>query len=493
MPPRLPTRGFSAFIASNSCSRQTSGSQLRTLCVYRTNYTRQKSISLGLKRVGGRRTFHSTASCLAASKNPYQVLGVKSDATAAEIKKTYFALARKYHPDTNPDKGARDKFVEIQDAYETLKDEKKRAAFDQYGSASQSPGFDPSAFAGASGFGRSGGFSGFHGSFGGRTNPSGDLFEQLFNSFSGGRPRAPENTRGDDVEANLTINFLEACKGALKKVNITCIADCTTCSGSGLKAGIQRTMCSTCGGSGTRTFVVDNGFHMASTCNVCAGVGSTVPRGGECGSCGGPGKVRVKQTVTVNVPAGAEEGMSIRIPNAGDASLLGKGSRGDLFVRLHVNPSTVFTRQGGNLYYQARIPFHRALLGGIVRVPTLDGEVDVRIPGGTQQGEEMVLKGRGVSYMNGSGFGDLLVKFYLQLPRTLTKRQRTLLEAYADDVENRPSSNPSTKDVKDSKDTKPSEELFSVDNGKAYFTHDPPSLGAWLSKGWQAIRERFGL
>ncbi|KAJ3514612.1 hypothetical protein NLJ89_g2280 [Agrocybe chaxingu] len=477
MPPRLTPKGFSTFIAFNSCARKTLGNPSRSLSVYRPGCLQRHPLPCPSKRVSDKRSIHATAPSRAAAKNPYEVLGVKPDATAAEIKKTYFSLARKYHPDTNSDKGAREKFVEIQEAYDILKDEKKRAAYDQYGSASQSPGFDPNAFAG---FGRGQGFPGFAGGFAGgdfggsSRRASGDLFEQLFNSFAGqGGPRAGPrgNIRGDDIEASLSINFLEACKGTKKKVTITPVTDCGTCSASGLKPGVERTTCSTCKGTGSRTFVIDSGFQMSSTCNACDGVGSTVPRGGECGSCGGAGKVRTKQTIQVNIPVGAEDGMAIRIPNAGDAPLMGKGPKGDLYIRLHVTSSNLFTRQGGNLYYQARIPFHRALLGGIVRVPTLDGEVDVRIPGGTQQGEEMVLKGRGVSYLHGGGNGDLFVKFALQIPRSLTKRQRELLEAYADDVEKR---TPGGKSAKD-----PKSEPLSVDNDSGGV---PPEEGSERTK-----------
>ncbi|PPQ90407.1 hypothetical protein CVT25_014925 [Psilocybe cyanescens] len=474
MPPRLSSSGFSTFIAFNTCARQTLGIQSRNLSVYRSSCLRLKPLSPSPKRISDQRRIHPTRPCLAAAKNPYDVLGVKPDATPAEIKKTYFALARKYHPDTNKDKGARDKFVEIQDAYDILKDEKKRQSYDQYGAASQQPGFDPNAY--RAGFG--GGFGGEGWPFGNarsqRTSGS-QLFDELFESFSGRgsfggggpRARAQQNLRGEDIDAHLSVSFLDACKGTKKKVTITPVIDCQPCSATGLKSGVKKTTCSACGGSGTRTFALDNGFQMASTCNVCQGAGSSIPRGGECSSCGGAGKVRTKEEITINVPIGAEEGTTIRVPQAGDAPLLGKGPRGDLFVRLNVAPSTVFTRQGANLSYQARIPFHRALLGGIVRVPTLEGEVDVRIPGGTQQGEEMVLKGRGVSYLNGSGTGDLFVKFNLQLPRSLTKRQRSLLEAYAEDVEGKPSG----------KTDKDSKEPLSADNGEVYFTQNPPTLG----------------
>ena len=187
--------------------------------------------------------------------------------------------------------------------FQILKDEKKRAAFDQYGAASQAPGFDPNGFAGAggfSGFGHSGEFSGFQ-----FHSQGGDLFERLFESLSGGgRSRPTSNGRGDDIETSLTITFLEACKGAKKKVTITPVADCTTCSATGLKEGVRRKQCSACGGSGTRTFVLDGGFHMASTCNVCAGSGNTVPHGGECSTCRGVGKVRTKESIMVDIPVG---------------------------------------------------------------------------------------------------------------------------------------------------------------------------------------------
>ncbi|KAF9056657.1 hypothetical protein BJ165DRAFT_1435333 [Panaeolus papilionaceus] len=490
---RLPASRFFSFISFNSCTRQYRNSHFTSLSLLRSRCPQNQNPSPSLKRPSDRRSIHASAPRYASQKNPYDILGVKRDATAAEIKKTYFALARKYHPDTNPDKGAQDKFVEIQEAYDTLKDEKKRAAYDQYGSASQQPGFDPNAFSNMRGFPGGGSFGAGFGPFArgfdqhSRFDSQGsDLFEQLFGSFAGGgRPGRSTRSRGSDVEVSMSVSFLEACKGTKKKVTITPITDCMTCSGTGLKKDVKKTTCSSCGGSGTRTFVIDSGFQMASTCNACGGAGSTIPRGGECSSCEGAGKVRTRQQVTVNVPTGAEEGMTLRIPNAGDAPLLGTGPKGDLLVRLNISPSSVFTRQGGNLYYQARVPFHRALLGGIVRVPTLDGEVDVRVPGGTQQGEEMVLKGRGVPYLHGGGIGDLFVKFYLQLPRSLTKRQRALLEAYADEVEKKSTGTTAGSTTK----SESKEDPLSVENGEAYFLHKPPSFGTWLADGWQMLRQ----
>jgi len=386
-----------------------------------------------------KRSFHASSTRF-APKDPYQVLGVKKDASPAEIKKVYFALARKYHPDTNPDKDAQTKFLEIQEAYDILKDEKKRADYDKYGSASQQPGFNPDAFSGfSSGFQNFGGGSFRSGA--GRTPEA--MFEELFGAFGGlggrGRTRGnpfSEEMRGSDLEATLGVTFMEACKGTSRTIPITPIVNCSTCSGSGLRPGAKRSTCTACGGTGTRTYVIDSGFHMSSTCGNCHGSGSTVPRGSQCGECGGVGQVRIRKNIQVDIPAGVEDGMTIRIPNAGDAPISGKGVPGDLLVRVNVAASKLFQRQGPNLHHEARIPLHTALLGGKVRVPTLDGEVDVRVPGGTQQGEEMVLKGRGVSSVFG-GKGDLFVKFAVQLPRSLTARQREILQQYADDVEGR--------------------------------------------------------
>lgn len=195
--------------------------------------------------------------------------------------------------------------------FQTLKDEKKRAAYDQYGAASQQPGFDPNAFARNPFAGGAGGFSGFHdfgSAFSGGGQANSDLFDQLFGAF-GGRPRGgrspfAENSRGDNIETVVGVSFLEAAKGATRNVTITPVINCSTCSGNGMKAGAKRTTCPSCHGSGTRTFVIDSGFQMASTCTTCQGVGSTIPRGSQCGTCDGVGKVQTRKTVKVDIPPG---------------------------------------------------------------------------------------------------------------------------------------------------------------------------------------------
>ncbi|KZP32242.1 hypothetical protein FIBSPDRAFT_722904 [Athelia psychrophila] len=444
---------------------------------------------------------HASASLSAAPKDPYKVLDVGKDASAAEVKKKYFSLARKYHPDTNPDESAREKFVEIQDAYEVLKDEKKRASYDQYGSASQQQGFDPSSpFGGQGGFG--GGFSGFGGGFGGGGGQSqSDLFDQLFGGAFQGQRRGRSSgfggpVKGDTIQATVGVTFMEACKGALREVSITPVVECTPCTGTGLKKGAKRSTCGTCGGSGTRTFVVDGGFQMASTCSTCSGSGTTVPRGSQCGECSGMGKVRVRKTVKVDIPAGVQDGTVIQVSNAGDAPLSGKGPNGDLHIIVNVSASKVFRRQGPNLHHDSKIPWHTALLGGKVRVPTLDGDVDVRIPGGTQQGEEMVLKGRGVTQLHSKEKGDLFVSFTIQIPRSLTKRQRDILQLYVDELEGRspaPSSRapPSPKDNATVNDLPKTGEKTTTndDNGTASFTSAPPlPEDGWLSRATKRLR-----
>ncbi|KAF8527904.1 DnaJ protein [Hysterangium stoloniferum] len=462
------------------------------------------------KPLDSSKRYYSALSSCAANKedsrhprpqglNPYEILGIKKDAGASEIKKAYYQLAKQYHPDTNKDKGAHERFVEIQAAYDVLSDEKKRAAYDRYGAASQQEGFNPDAF--AQGFPGGGfGFQGFGGAFaGGGARGQADLFETLFGAFggtSGSRSRGYENYRGDDIEATVNVSFLDACKGTSRPVTISPVVDCRTCSGNGLKPGAKRSTCTACGGSGTRTFVIESGFQMASTCPTCQGTGTTVPRSSQCGECSGIGKVKIRKNVQVDIPPGVEDGMAVRVPQAGDAPISGKGTAGDLLVRVRVGTSKIFRRQGINLYHDARIPMHTAILGGKVRVPTLEGDVDVRVPQGSQPGEECVLKRRGVSDISGGGRGDLFVAFQVQLPRSLTARQRQLIEQYADDVEGRtPESgrqertaeekNAVDEETKDTKGTGESKDS----HGTSPFHPPASSSNDWLSRAWNRMKK----
>ncbi|CAG8717471.1 1469_t:CDS:2, partial [Acaulospora colombiana] len=408
--------------------------------------------------------------------DPYKALGVSKDASANDIKKAYFQLAKKYHPDTNKDPASKERFLEIQNAYEILGDEQKKQAYDTYGEASQQPGFDQNPFGAGNPFAGAGGFSrGFAG--------SGGTVEDLFSTLFGGGPmsgRARASTRGDDIEISISVSFMEAAKGTSKTVNVTPVSDCSTCTGTGMKTGKKRTQCPTCRGTGQQTFVLNSGFQMASTCSTCQGAGSTIPRGAECDDCGGVGKIKYRKQVKIEVPAdcrwfwrayrihststrlfrysnavifwwlvltdanlfafstGVEDGMTVRVPGEGDAPMSTRGSNGDLLVRVNVSSSNVWRRQGTNLYYDAPIPLHTAVLGGRIRVPTLDGEVEVRVAPGTQPGEDAVLRGRGVqSVMHKAAKGDLFISYMVQVPRNLSRRQKELMQQFADEVEGR--------------------------------------------------------
>ncbi|WFD29615.1 mdj1 protein precursor [Malassezia sp. CBS 17886] len=416
------------------------------------------------------RHFSASRAHRAAPKDPYETLGVKRDAVAKDIKNAYYQckLAKKWHPDTNKNEDAKERFVEIQNAYDILSDEKKRAQFDQFGTADESAGFNPfgggGAGPGASPFGGFGGFGAFAGGGGGSAE---SIFESLFGgAFGGGggggggaRSGFRAETRGEDIDTSVNISFEEACKGTTRMVTVNAIERCGTCTGSGLKQDAKRTPCEVCNGTGTRTFVIQGGFQMASTCPACSGTGSTVSPGDECDPCAGAGRVRTKRTVKINIPAGVDDGFRMRQDGSGDVPLMGGGQPGALFVRINVTPSRVWRRQGVNLFYPAHVPFYTAVLGGRVRVPTLDGAVDVRVPSGTQPGEEMVLHGRGVPRLGArrgqERNGDLMVQFEVTIPRSLSKKQKELLQEFVDAYEGneKPSTADSAADGGDTKDT----------------------------------------
>ncbi|KAK2608959.1 mdj1 protein precursor [Conoideocrella luteorostrata] len=396
----------------------------------------------------GKRAFHSTNPV--SQKDPYQALGVSKSASASEIKKAYYGLAKKYHPDTNKDSGAKEKFADIQSAYEILSDPQKKEQFDQFGAA----GFDPSGAPGGDPFGGGGHpFSGFgaQGGFGGGFN-----FEDIFSAFTGqqgpfggGRRGARSNPFqqeilvGDNIEVQASISFMEAAKGTAKTINITPLTACGTCTGSGLKAGTQRSPCKSCNGTGTRLHFMQGGFQMASTCGTCDGTGTSIPKGSECRTCSGNGVVRERKTITVDIPAGIEDGMRLRVDGAGDAPPTGKSAdpnartqRGDLYVFVRVAKDPKFSREGSNILYTANIPLTTALLGGQVNIPTLEGSVNVKIATGTNTGDKMTLTGMGMKRLGArrGGSGDLRVEFRVNMPKYLSANQRTIVEMLADEM-----------------------------------------------------------
>lgn len=402
-----------------------------------------------------RRGFHATAS--QGIKDPYQTLGVYKQAAASEIKKAYYSLAKKYHPDTNKDPKAKDRFAEIQSAYEILSDPQKRKQYDQFGAAA----FDPSA--GGGGAGDSGG-NPFAGGFAGFGGKGGFPFEDIFAAFTGGGGGAGGRRRrggsspfeaaftsafeqgdmlvGENIETFCNITFAEAAKGTTKTVTITPMTTCTTCSGHGLKSGSKKEACKNCNGTGTRLHFLHGGIQMAAECNSCEGIGSTIPKGSECSTCSGNGITRQRFSMPVNIPAGIEDGMRLKFEGEGDAPPLGRHAnpnaaphRGDLYVSIRVARDAKFVRDGPNLLHVTTIPFTTALLGGQISVPTLDGYVSIKVATGTNTGDRQVLAGMGMKRLNKkSAWGDLQIEFKVNMPKSLNSKQRTLLEFLADEM-----------------------------------------------------------
>jgi len=380
------------------------------------------------------------------------VLGVSRSASASDIKKAYYGLAKKYHPDTNKDPSAKDKFTEAQAAYELLSDPKQKEAYDTYGSAGfdQGAGFHPGA-AGPNPFAGQGnpfaGFGGAQGGFGSAFN-----FEDLFGAFAGqarggfrGRRSAftEEVYVGDNIEVQTNISFMEAANGTTKDIWITPLVQCKTCHGSGLKKGVKKSKCLSCNGTGTRVHFMQAGFQMASTCDTCGGSGVAVPKGGECTTCRGDGAVREKRKVIVDIPGGVEDGMRLRVSGEGDMPAMGhaesenaKAQKGDLYVFIRVASDPKFARSGSDILYTASIPLTTAVLGGEINVPTLDGTVRVRVPTGTGTGDKVTLSGMGMKKIGSRKVakGDLRVEFKVSMPKYLSVNQRTILEMLADEL-----------------------------------------------------------
>lgn len=347
----------------------------------------------------------------------YDRLGVSKDASQAEIKKAYRKLSKKYHPDINKEPGAEEKYKEIQEAYETLGDEQKRAAYDQYGPAGANGGFG----------GGAGGFGGFDGAgFGG--------FEDIFSSFFGGgggmrNPNAPR--QGDDLQYRVNLTFEEAVFGVEKEVVYNRESTCSTCHGSGAKPGTSPVTCSRCHGSGVINVDTQTPLGMMRrqvTCDVCHGKGKEIKE--PCHTCHGTGHEKKTHKVSVKIPAGVETGQQIRLQGQGEAGFNG-GPYGDLFVIINVLPSNKFERNGSTIYYTMNISFVQAALGDTVEVPTVHGDVEMTIPAGTQTGKTFRLKGKGAPRLRGGSQGDQLVTVKIVTPTKLNDAQKEALLAFA--------------------------------------------------------------
>lgn len=350
-----------------------------------------------------------------SDKDFYNILGVERSATADDIKKAYRKLAMKYHPDQNKDNpGAETKFKEINEAYDVLKDEQKRAAYDRFGSAA----FDGS-MGGHPGAG-AGGFSGFSG--GGFS----DIFEDMFGEFMGGGGRRGNGpARGSDLQYTMDITLEEAYKGKEARIKIPVNETCEKCGGSGAANGSSPQKCSTCNGQG-RIRQQQGFFTIERTCPTCHGEATIIKD--PCKSCNGSGRTRKEKTLKVKIPAGIETGRRIRLAGEGEAGMRG-GPRGDLYVLLNVKPHKLFRRDGENLRCRVPITVTRAALGGEIEVPTIEGSrTNVKIPPGTQTGQQLRLKGKGMSILQSDRRGDMYIEIFVETPVNLSKKQQDLLK-----------------------------------------------------------------
>ena len=349
-----------------------------------------------------------------AKRDYYEVLGVARDAAEAEIKKAYRRLAMKHHPDRNPgDADAEASFKEAKEAYEVLSDREKRSTYDQFGHA----GVDAQM-----GGGRPGGGFG--------PDAFGDIFGDVFGDIFGGGSRRGRSTmfRGSDLRYELALDLEQAVFGDTINITIPTLASCETCDGSGAKPGTSPVTCKTCGGAG-QVRVTQGFFSIQQVCPACRGSGKVVEQ--PCGDCQGRGRVQKSKTLAVKVPAGVDNGDRIRLTGEGEAGQNG-GPPGDLYVEIRVRPHPIFERDGADLQCTIPISFSTAVLGGQVEVPTLQGEVNLKIPPETQSGKVFRLRGKGVRPVRGSGTGDLYCRAEIETPVNLTAEQKQLLEAFND-------------------------------------------------------------
>ena len=347
-----------------------------------------------------------------AKRDYYETLGVTREVSDAELKVAFRKLAMKHHPDRNPgSKEAEGRFKEVNEAYDALKDPQKRAAYDRFGHA---------AFEG--GPGRSGFEAGGFGSFS-------DIFNDIFEDLAGrGRTRSSGGReRGADLRYNMEIELEDAFKGKTATIRIPTSVTCESCSGSGAKPGSRPRQCGTCGGHG-RVRASQGFFSIERTCPTCQGRGEVIDD--PCPNCGGAGRLTRERTLSVNIPAGVEDGTRIRLANEGEAGTRG-GPSGDLYIFLSIQPHAFFQRDGADLHCRVPISMVTAALGGEFTVPTIDGSrTKVAVPEGTQTGRQVRLNGKGMPVLRSRDVGDMYVQVFVETPKNLTRRQRELLAEF---------------------------------------------------------------
>lgn len=353
-----------------------------------------------------------------ANKNYYETLGVPKNATEDQIRKAYRELAKKYHPDVSKEKDAEQKFKEIQEAYSVLSDKEKRQNYDTYGSAE---GFAGQGFSGFNGQG----FGGFEG------------FSDIFSSFFGGsrsrqrKYNSPnERMQGEDLQTHITIDFLEATLGCSKKINLTRTINCKTCSGTGAKTSSDIDICSNCHGSGYVQIQQNSLFGpivTESPCPRCGGKGKTIKN--KCITCNGNGRVKQAETIEVNIPAGVDNNMRLRVPGKGNEGYNG-GQNGDLHIDFTVRPHKLFKRNENDIYIELDITFSEAALGTTRDIPTIHGDVNIKIPNGIQSGTKLRLAGKGVIQKYKKGDQYVIVK--VVTPSSLNSEQKKIFQELDD-------------------------------------------------------------
>ncbi|MBI3373154.1 MAG: molecular chaperone DnaJ [Betaproteobacteria bacterium] len=345
-----------------------------------------------------------------AKRDYYEVLGVNRDASDEDIKKSYRKLAMKFHPDRNPDNPrAEEHFKEAKEAYEVLADPKRRPAYDSYGHAGVEN-------MGAGGAGAGAGFANFADAFG-------DIFGDIFNGSRGGRSQV---FRGADLRYNLEIALEQAAHGFETKIRIPTMAACTTCGGSGARAGSKQQSCPTCHGAG-QVRMTQGFFSIQQTCPRCHGTGKIVPN--PCATCSGVGRVKHQKTLAVKIPAGVDEGDRVRLSGEGESGVNG-GPAGDLYVQVHIKPHAVFQRDHDDLHCEMPVSFATAALGGEIDIPTLDGSARIKVPTETQSGKTFRLRGKGIKGVRSQTHGDLFCHVVVETPVNLTGRQEELLREF---------------------------------------------------------------
>ncbi len=357
---------------------------------------------------------------MADKRDYYEVLGLSKGAGEAEIKKAYRSLAKKYHPDLNPGNAeAEAKFKEINEAYDVLSDADKKAKYDQFGHSA----FDPAA----------GG--GFGGGYGGGFGDFGDIFSSFFGGGFGGGSGQRRNApmRGEDVNVRVTVSFEEAAFGTKKDISFNRIQKCADCGGSGAAKGTKAETCKSCGGSGQRRITQRIGgmaFQSTTTCDACRGTGKIIKT--PCTECNGKGYVKVNKKLSVNIPAGIDDGERIALRGQGCDGRNG-GPTGDLIITVSIKKHAIFERDGYNIYCDVPITVTEATLGAEIDVPTLEGSQKFEIPDGTQPGTKFTVRQKGIPYINNSSKrGDLVFTVNVEIPKGLNKEQREKMYAFAE-------------------------------------------------------------